>query len=725
MRQEMKEHDSKVEKRLRTIVNNLPGMAYRCRNNEDWTMNFVSNGSIELTGYHPSEIEYSAEIAFADMIHEDDRQMVWDEVQKAINTGEPFELKYRILTKDGIPKWVREQGQTADDADEGRVLEGFITDITNEKEAEERLKGVLHVAVNAMISVNENLVIESVNPAAKTIFGYSGEEMAGLPFGSLFSCGENFAKTCIENAQEKLIGTDGDISGQRKDKQHFPIEMSAGKVALANTDIYAVIIRDISERIEVEKERRLNEERYRSLVKATSDIVWNVGPEGDFLTRQKEWEQYTGHSWEESKGKRWLQGIHEDDRAILKEQIEAAIKSKKASELNGRIWCKETQQFHYSDTRAVPILKEDGSIREWVGITRDIHSRQIAENKIKESEKRFSLVFNASNTCLWEMDLISRHVEWNDAFETQFADGNNPNETDPLDWWIQRVHKADRERIIEEFRYAAHETNDKSWACEYQFKNSKGKFVPVKAFCALYRGDSGETIRVIGTLEDISEQRMAEEAILKATEDLQKRIGSDIHDGLCQEIFGIRCEAQVLEEDLAEKGLKDKAEQASAIVTLLKETNHNARMTSRGLFPSALDTGGLVDALDQLAKRIDTPKGVRCEFQYQSPGPDLDQTPQIQLYRIAQEAVNNAIKHGQAEKIFINLFEGDDTWELTIEDDGVGIPENTNPEGIGFLSMDFRAKSIGATLKITNRRTKGTRVTVCFSPSPNPVSIER
>ncbi len=126
---------------LDTLINNLPGMVYRCRNNPDWTMEFVSRGAGGLTGYRPEELINNRRIPYADLILDADRPQVWDSVQTCLREKRPFELTYRIRTAQGIEKWVLERG-LGNFSTNGELLglEGFITDVTEEKRAELRLQ---------------------------------------------------------------------------------------------------------------------------------------------------------------------------------------------------------------------------------------------------------------------------------------------------------------------------------------------------------------------------------------------------------------------------------------------------------------------------------------------------------------------------------------------------------------------------------------------------------
>lgn len=134
------------ERILSTLMSNLPGLAYRCKADRHWTLEFVSDGCQALTGYTPHEIISNARVSYAEIIHPQDQQLVERKVRDALSEDRPFRLEYRIITADGEVKWVWEQGQgISRPGDQGVHLEGFITDITERKQAEAELEGELAV----------------------------------------------------------------------------------------------------------------------------------------------------------------------------------------------------------------------------------------------------------------------------------------------------------------------------------------------------------------------------------------------------------------------------------------------------------------------------------------------------------------------------------------------------------------------------------------------------
>jgi two-component system cell cycle sensor histidine kinase/response regulator CckA len=140
-RREAKQSLEESERRLSTLMANLPGMAYRCTNSHNWTMEFISEGCTEITGYSPEDLVGNKTRSYADLIHPQDRQRVWDRVQEAVSAERPFELEYRIHTRHGEEKWLWERGIGVPSKRTDEIkLEGFISDVSERKRAEHALQ---------------------------------------------------------------------------------------------------------------------------------------------------------------------------------------------------------------------------------------------------------------------------------------------------------------------------------------------------------------------------------------------------------------------------------------------------------------------------------------------------------------------------------------------------------------------------------------------------------
>lgn len=151
-----------------TLLGNLPGMVYRCRNDRNWTMEFISKGAHLLTGYTPDDLIGNKRLSYSDLIHEEDRERVWNMVQTGVKEHQPFEFKYRIKTASGKWRWVWEQGEPVYNTfGELEALEGFITDITTSKEAEQALQKKERQLSMIYNNTNDLMLLVKVKPENK------------------------------------------------------------------------------------------------------------------------------------------------------------------------------------------------------------------------------------------------------------------------------------------------------------------------------------------------------------------------------------------------------------------------------------------------------------------------------------------------------------------------------------------------------------------------------
>lgn len=223
-----------------------------------------------------------------------------------------------------------------------------------------------------------------------------------------------------------------------------------------------------------------------------------------------------------------------------------------------------------------------------------------------------------------------------------------------------------------------------------------------------------------GIIRDLTERKVLEEKILHISEEEQHRIGQDIHDDLCQQLAAIGCLAKVAHQQLVKSGLPQ-AEGLDEIMRLVSQANTRAREMSRGLMPVVLDSAGLMAALADLAQSTERVFRISAPFRCERPVKVSDNKIATQLYRIAQEAVANAIKHSRADRIEIALAKQEAEIVLSIRDNGVGIPDNVSGKstGMGLLTMNHRARMMGGVLSVEHDDDGGTFVR-CQVPIPSP-----
>ena len=271
------------------------------------------------------------------------------------------------------------------------------------------------------------------------------------------------------------------------------------------------------------------------------------------------------------------------------------------------------------------------------------------------------------------------------------------------DEYLRSYHETGRRNIIGVGR-------------EVTGKRKDGSTFPMDL--AVSEVELGDRTIFTGIVRDISERRRLEKEILNISEQEQRRIGQDLHDGLGQLLTGIGLMSQNVARQLEEEG-HERAEDAAEITDHIKEADQYARDLSHGLIPVDIEgenPSALVEALRQLTENAERLFSIEGTFEQVGAPRIHDNTVSTHLYRIAQEAVNNAVRHGEADRAHITLAAGDEKVRLRVQDDGVGFEADALGEsGMGLRIMKYRARIIGGTLEISSARGEGTTVT-CTVP---------
>ncbi len=202
----------------------------------------------------------------------------------------------------------------------------------------------------------------------------------------------------------------------------------------------------------------------------------------------------------------------------------------------------------------------------------------------------------------------------------------------------------------------------------------------------------------------------------------RRRIGQDLHDGICQLLAGIELKTQSLADTLRKRS-KAQAAQAEQIAASVRDVIVQTRSLARGLSPSILETGGLVPALRELASQTEKLFNVKCNFQTGGRTSIFSRHVAAHLYRIAQESVANAINHAKPSLIQIRLASAKDNTTLTISDNGAGFKfSGLSGPGIGLRAMQHRAEIIGAALQIQSPPKGGTKIVCSFPTALNQLT---
>ena len=224
-----------------------------------------------------------------------------------------------------------------------------------------------------------------------------------------------------------------------------------------------------------------------------------------------------------------------------------------------------------------------------------------------------------------------------------------------------------------------------------------------------------------GRIALLEHSQRLEEEIVRITDSEQKRIGQDLHDGLCQYLAALACSAASLQDDLRKHHLQAESAAAAELAELLRDAVVQTRDLAHRLVPAHVARVGLPLALESLTQSVSRLHAINCTFQRRGHKEHFSDEQAKHLYRITQEAINNATKHGGARNILVTLDATTDLTRLSIDDDGIGFDSAAiNGSSLGLQIMRYRARLSGSELEIEKSKQGGTRIS-CISRSKEDI----
>jgi len=365
-------------------------------------------------------------------------------------------------------------------------------------------------------------------------------------------------------------------------------------------------------------------------------------------------------------------------------------------------------KLHWLSSALKRFLDEAGQPAGLVGASRDVTRRKHVFEELADNEQRLRTVLDNEPECvkIVDRDFVLRMM--NPAGLAMIGS------TDP-----QQVIGVDAREIVKPEHRAAFEAFHQRVLAgsteifEFEIIGLHGERRLVESHAAPLRNVDGEVIGQLAVTRDVTESRRLSQSLIEAADLEQRRIGRDLHDGLGQDLTGVALMLKGLQGQL-DRPAQAVREDIEEIIRLVNQALQGTRVLARGLSPVALEQGGLEQALRQLATRAQETGPVRVRTTLRSEGlGDLAPKTAIQLYRIAQEAFTNALRHAQATRLEVSLVDTRSGLRLRIADNGRGLPPDAaNGEGLGLRTMEYRARLIGATLEVARRASGGTAVVV-------------
>jgi two-component system CheB/CheR fusion protein len=508
-------------------------------------------------------------------------------------------------------------------------------------------------------------------------------------------------------------------------------------------------LHDITHRKEIEEALRASEERLRTVADNVPQVIWTNESGGKANYFNRRWYEYSGLSYEESAGPGWQAIVHPDDAPASTERWKQAL-------VKGEVFDSEYRLLRHDGTyrwfigRNVP-LRHNGEVLSWFGTATDIDDLKRAQAALQETQERFRLLVDgAKDYAMFLLDVDNLITFWSKGAERVFG------------WSEQEAigqtgavifTKEDRAKgaVEQEVSTALQEGSalDRRWHVR-----KDGSRLWTDGIMTRLDRDTGELRGFAKIARDATDQKSAEEELQHARDEMEqrvvertrellatnneleqtmaqrqqlerelleiserekRRIGEDLHDMVCQELTA----TALYLKSSAKKLAKESPAAAATLEESAQTVNRNvvlARELAGGLQAVELTASGLKNALRDLAAHASENTGIKCHFKAARGVRVPDNTVALHLYRIAQEAVTNAVKHSGAKNILISLDRNPTHTCVSVADDGKGFVAKQRGKGLGLHMMRYRANALGGELKVERRRTGGTEIT-CIIPT--------
>jgi PAS domain S-box-containing protein len=633
-------------------------------------------------------------------------------LEKWKRTGRLHNEEMVILTKEGKRRTVLLNTGAVKDG-KGKILHtaSIQVDITERRgiqerlrESQSRLRGIVESAMDAIIAVDEEQRIILFNAAAERMFACRAGDAMGTSIG-------RFIPQHLLPAHQAWVVNPAarrTLSGLRATGEEFPVEASISQLETGGKKLFTVIIRDITERRQAEDAQRT----LAAIVQSSDDAILSVNLDGIILSWNSGAQRMYGYNEAEMLGQS-IDIIVPDEFRHEAKGILQRLKAGEAVEHYETVrLTKQGKRINVSLTIS-PMLDSAGKVVAASKIARDITDSKRAEAALRESEERFRLVANAAPVMIWMSGPDKLCTYFNQPWlrftgRSIYAELGNG--------WAESVHPDDLNACLDTYTEAF--DRRESFEMEYRMRRHDGEYRWVfdQGVPRFNRDDS--FAGYIGSCIDVTERKRAEEALssvsrrlIEAHEEERSWIARELHDDINQRIALLKVNLDRLGQNLPAaatdvgQGIAEASEQVSDLGGDIQALSHR-------LHSSKLEYLGIEAAASGFCREFSGQQDVEIAFHAQDIPKGLSQEIALCLFRVLQEALQNALKHSGTRKFEVSLIGASNEIQLTVHDSGVGfdLEEALRGRGLGLTSMKERLKLVGGNLFIDSKRQSGTAI---------------
>jgi PAS domain S-box-containing protein len=697
-----------------------------------FTIRWVSEGFEEIFGAKLSDFRTIDEML--ERYHPDDRVGL-PEFSRQLLEGKRMDAEVRIFDGRGEIRWLHIVNQPFTDPRTGQVTTviGVCTDITPRKlaaealrESEYRYRTVAQITPGFVqeirITADGNAVLTWVSEGFRDTFGCSLEEMQAMGGPQTFLHPDDAPqarKRIAELAAGRTTQAELRIINARGETRWLhvvnkPIDQPAAAADKSDARYVIGVCHDITARKNAELALQKSESILRSVTDNVPDwlLLVDLNLNCRFANRE-----FLGRLPAELVGQNVLELAPVAERERLANVMEYAIRA--SNSISCELQIPGDGEQRYFEIRAAPVIEQGTVAGLTVAIT-EITQRKLAEKTLRTQATILETM--REGVAVIGRDAAIRLT--NPAFDRMF--GYAPGEV--VDLTVAE--------LLGELDFPISELDRVDFLERHRRQPLKRDFLLRRKDGSLFTGEAvmtslelGEERVWLAVVQDITERKELEHEIIEIANREQQRIGSDLHDGLGQELTGVALMLRGLTSNI-KKSDPELAPRVDEIVVLVNHTIESARSLARGLSPVSLDRGGLTYALRGLVNRAREMYGADVRLRSRVwPELNLDEATANHLYRIAQEAVTNAVRHGQASEVTVQLLVEERNVRLTITDNGRGLPDDAPDDtrratsGMGLKIMAYRARMIDGEVTVERLQEGGTRVR-CHCRQPLPVAAD-